>query len=62
MVRARIDIAKHFDMLTVAKFVETRAEAETLIALGADCLQGFYFSAPPVRPKWSENKPEHAAS
>ena len=59
LVRAMIDIAKHFDMLTVAEFVETRAEAETL---GADCLQGFYFSAPSVRPKWSENKPEHAAS
>ena len=31
-----IDITKHFDMLTVAEFVETRADAETLIALGAD--------------------------
>ena len=54
LVRSMIDIAKHFDMLTVAEFVETRAEAETLIALGADCLQGFYFSAPSVRPRWAE--------
>ena len=49
LVRAMIDIAKHFDMLTVAEFVETRAEVETLIAVGADCLQGFYFSAPSVQ-------------
>ena len=28
LVRAMIDIAKHFDMLTVAEFVETRAEAK----------------------------------
>ena len=28
LVRAMIGIAKHFDMLTVAKFVETRAEAK----------------------------------
>jgi EAL domain-containing protein (putative c-di-GMP-specific phosphodiesterase class I) len=62
LVRAMIDIAKHFDMLTVAEFVETRAEAETLIALGADCLQGFYFSAPSVRPRWAENSAVHAAS
>ena len=38
LVKAMIGIAKHFDMLTVAEFVETRAEAETLIALGTDCL------------------------
>jgi EAL domain-containing protein (putative c-di-GMP-specific phosphodiesterase class I) len=62
LVRAMIDIAKHFDMLTVAEFVETRAEAETLIALGADCLQGFYFSAPSVRPRWAENSAVQAAS
>ena len=62
LVRAMIDIAKHFGMLTVAEFVETRAEAETLIALGADCLQGFYFSAPSVRPRWAENSAVQAAS
>ena len=62
LVRAMIDIAKHFDMLTVTEFVETRAEAETLIALGADCLQGFYFSAPSVRPRWAENSAVQAAS
>ena len=62
LVRSMIDIAKQFDMLTVAEFVETRAEAETLIALGADCLQGFYFSAPSVRPRWAENSAVQAAS
>ena len=62
LVRAMIDIAKHFDMLTIAEFVETRAEAETLIARGADCLQGFYFSAPSVRPRFAGNSAVHDAS
>lgn len=62
LVKAMISIAKHFDMLTVAEFVETRAEAETLIALGTDCLQGFYFSPPTLRPIWATAPPQQAAS
>lgn len=62
LVRAMISIAKHFDMLTVAEFVETRAEAETLIALGTDCLQGFFFSAPSTRPRWGTKPKQQAAS
>jgi len=57
-----IDITKHFDMLTVAEFVETRADAETLIALGADCLHGFHFRTTSVRPRWAENSVVQAAS
>lgn len=62
LVKAMIDIARHFDMLTVAEFVETRAEAETLIALGTDCLQGYYFSAPTTRPHWAKPANQQAAS
>ena len=62
LVKAMIDIAKHFDMLTVAEFVETRAEAETCLALGIDCLQGFYFSAPTTRPHWAKPANQPAAS
>lgn len=62
LVKAMISIAKHFDMLTVAEFVETRAEAETLIALGTDCLQGYFFSAPTTRPLWTTETTQQAAS
>ena len=62
LVKAMISIAKHFDMLTVAEFVETRAEAETLIALGTDCLQGYFFGAPSTRPRWTTEPTQQAAS
>ena len=62
LVKAMIGIAKHFDMLTVAEFVETRAEAETLIALGTDCLQGYFFSTPSTRPRWATEPSQQAAS
>ncbi len=52
LTRALVSIARHFDMLTVAEFVETPCDAETLVALGVDCLQGYYFSAPTTRPDW----------
>jgi EAL domain-containing protein (putative c-di-GMP-specific phosphodiesterase class I) len=62
LVKAMTSIAKHFDMLTVAEFVETRAEAETLITLGTDCLQGYFFSAPSTRPRWATEQSRQAAS
>ncbi|MCV3270635.1 EAL domain-containing protein [Roseobacter sinensis] len=52
LTAALVSIAKHFDMLTVAEFVETKEDAATLINLGVDCLQGFYFSAASTRPHW----------
>lgn len=60
LTRAMVDIARHFDMLTVAEFVETAEDMQTLIDLGVDCLQGFYFSAPTTRPYWSEPKKKAA--
>jgi EAL domain-containing protein (putative c-di-GMP-specific phosphodiesterase class I) len=50
LVRALIMVGQHFHMLTVAEMVETAAEAETLRALGVDCLQGYAFGAPTVKP------------
>lgn len=52
MTAALISIAKHFDMLTVAEFVENREDADTLVRLGADCLQGYHFAAATTRPPW----------
>ncbi|PZO66949.1 MAG: EAL domain-containing protein [Paracoccus denitrificans] len=52
LVQALHDIARHFDMLTVAESVETAEDAAMLIGMGIDCLQGFYFGAPTIRPPW----------
>lgn len=50
LVQALISIAHHFDMFTVAESVETAEEANFVMGLGIDCLQGFYFGAPTIAP------------
>lgn len=50
LLRAMIMIGQHFQMMTVAEMVETAAEAECLRNLGVDCLQGYAFGAPSVKP------------
>ena len=52
LTRALVSIAQHFDMFTVAESVETAEDARFLIAAGVDCLQGYYFGAPTIRPAW----------
>ncbi|MDE4134292.1 EAL domain-containing protein [Phaeobacter sp. QD34_3] len=55
---ALVGIAKQFDMLVVAESVESEADAEFLVSIGVDCLQGFLFGAPTVRPPWLEELKE----
>jgi len=52
LTRAMIQIGQHFDMLVVAEGVERAQDVELLMQMGVDCLQGYYFSAPEVRPGW----------
>ncbi|MEM1350890.1 MAG: EAL domain-containing protein [Pseudomonadota bacterium] len=52
MTAALISIAHHFDMLTVAEFVENAADAAMLCELGVDCLQGHHFAPATTRPYW----------
>jgi EAL domain-containing protein (putative c-di-GMP-specific phosphodiesterase class I) len=52
LVRAMISIAQHFDMVTIAEFVETAEEAGMLVEFGIDCLQGYYYGRPTTRPYW----------
>jgi len=52
LTSALVAIAKQFGMLTVAEFVENADDANFLTGLGVDCLQGYYFAAPTVRPVW----------
>ncbi|MGV8951764.1 MAG: EAL domain-containing protein [Cypionkella sp.] len=43
-------IGKSFGMFTVANSVETPAEAALLQQMGIDCLQGYLFGAPSLKP------------
>lgn len=52
LTEAMLSIADHFDMLTVAEYVENAEDAAVLTELGVDCLQGYYFAAPTTRPDW----------
>lgn len=55
LTRALIEIGKHFDMFTVAEFVETQEDADFLRAAGVDCLQGYLYGAPSITPPWQSN-------
>lgn len=55
MLRALIAMAREFDMLIIAESVEQSADAEYLMSLGIDCMQGYLFGAPTVRPAWDED-------
>ncbi|MBK5927396.1 EAL domain-containing protein [Rhodobaculum claviforme] len=52
LVSALVRIARHFEMLSVAEKVETEAEAAACARLGVQCLQGYRFGAPVLRPEW----------
>ena len=54
LARALVSIAGHFQMLTVAESVETAADARWLADAGVDCLQGYHFAAPTLRPEWRD--------
>lgn len=49
---ALLSIARNFEMLTVAECVENAEDAASLGRMGADCLQGYFFSAPTTQPPW----------
>ena len=61
LVAAMISIAGHFDMLTVAEFVETERDAALLSQMGVDCLQGYFFGTPTTRPSWHHSAASRAA-
>lgn len=52
LTQALVSIARHFDMFTVAEFVEDGRDAAFLQKLGVDCLQGYLFGAPTTLPPW----------
>lgn len=53
LTAALLSIGRHFHMFTVAEAVETKAEGDLLRAMGVDCLQGFLFGAPRLKPDFA---------
>ncbi|WP_113912491.1 EAL domain-containing protein [Roseovarius dicentrarchi] len=52
LTNALATIARQFDMFTVAESVERADDAAYLTAIGIDCLQGYFYGAPTVKPAW----------
>lgn len=56
LTQALLSVARHFDMFTVAENVETLEDAEFLASIGVDCMQGYFFGAPTIRPWWQQEE------
>ncbi|PTV93176.1 EAL domain-containing protein (putative c-di-GMP-specific phosphodiesterase class I) [Rhodobacter aestuarii] len=52
LTHALLSIARHFQMFAVAEEVEAAEDAAWLAQAGMDCMQGYYFGAPTIRPPW----------
>ncbi|WP_299691852.1 EAL domain-containing protein [uncultured Tateyamaria sp.] len=52
LTKAMLGIGHHFDMLVVGEGLERAEDVAVMAELGTDCLQGYYFDAPTVRPNW----------
>lgn len=61
LVTALVQIARTFDMMTIAESVETAEDVAFLTDLGVDCLQGYYFAAPTIRPPWTQKGKQASA-
>ena len=62
LTQALISIGRHFEMFTVAEFVETAEEAAFLAEIGIDCLQGYYLGRPTTKPHWTTSEDARQAS
>lgn len=60
LVAALASVAGQFNMVTVAASVETAPDAEFLTKLGIDCLQGYFFAAPTIKPYWLQKSAKRA--
>lgn len=61
LTRAMIDIARHYDMFSVAEFVEDRRDADFLARIGIDGLQGYLFGMPVTLPPWKAEERRRSA-
>jgi EAL domain-containing protein (putative c-di-GMP-specific phosphodiesterase class I) len=51
-VRTLVDLAKHFNLETVAEWVGSDEEAKLLETLGVEYFQGYHCGEPSMRPVW----------
>ena len=52
-VRTLVDLAKNFNLKTVAEWVSSDDEADLLESFGVDYFQGFHFGEPLIDPEWA---------
>jgi EAL domain-containing protein (putative c-di-GMP-specific phosphodiesterase class I) len=55
LTQSLVSIARHFDMFTVAESVETAEDAQYLMDIGVDCLQGYYYGIPSTDMPWRQS-------
>ena len=53
-VRTLVDLAKNFNLKTVAEWVGSAEEAALLESFGIDYFQGFHFGQPVLEPDWAK--------
>jgi diguanylate cyclase (GGDEF)-like protein len=51
-VRTLVELAKNFEIETVAEWVDSEEDAQLLASFGVDYFQGFYFGKPEITPSW----------
>jgi len=51
-VRTLVDLAKNFNLQTVAEWVGSEEEADMLAGFGVDYFQGYHFGEPVLDPEW----------
>ncbi len=56
-VRTLVDLAKNFNLETVAEWVGSEEDAKLLAEFGVDQFQGFYFGEPDITPSWMKAEP-----
>jgi diguanylate cyclase (GGDEF)-like protein len=56
-VRTLIDLAKNFQLETVAEWVGSEEDAKLLAGFGVDYFQGYHFGEPNIAPAWSRRTP-----
>jgi diguanylate cyclase (GGDEF)-like protein len=54
-VRTLVDLAKNFDLKTVAEWVGSDEEAALLESFGVDYFQGFHLGEPVLAPEWAKD-------
>ena len=62
IARTITTLARDFDMVSVAENVETPEDVLFLQQMGIDCLQGYFYGAPTVKPVWQTEATDQKAA